>query len=262
MANVASTREATMARAVPVTSLARWQYLVLGLAIVTVIEVFYRWWQGMFAFTKGLDSTHPDFWTYWMPLLYIELPGIFGAGAILWYWIWRTRDRNLDNLPPQVEFRRWVSFLMWLIVYAYALYWGASFYTEQDAAWHNVVIRDTSFTPSHITEFYMSYPVYIVFGVASWLWARTRLPAYSKGFSVPLTLAIIGPYMILPNVGLNEFGHAFWIMEELFVAPLHWGFVTLGWAGLCILGVLVQGVLRCSRLLAQMQESRAGLSVV
>ncbi len=38
--------------------------------------------------------------------------------------------------------------------------------------------------------------------------------------------------MILPNVGLNEWGHAFWFVDELFAAPLHWGFVTLGWCGL------------------------------
>src|SRR5437879_12194461 len=38
--------------------------------------------------------------------------------------------------------------------------------------------------------------------------------------------------MILPNVGLNEWGHAFWFVDELFAAPLHWGFVILGWCGL------------------------------
>jgi methane/ammonia monooxygenase subunit C len=64
--------------------------------------------------------------------------------------------------------------------------------------------------------------------------------------------------MILPNVGLNEWGHAFWISEELFVAPLHWGFVVLGWTGLCLGGVLMQVVFRCSRLLSAVsEESRA-----
>jgi methane/ammonia monooxygenase subunit C len=27
-------------------------------------------------------------------------------------------------------------------------------------------------------------------------------------------------------------GPAFWFVDELFAAPLHWGFVTLGWCGL------------------------------
>jgi methane/ammonia monooxygenase subunit C len=46
--------------------------------------------------------------------------------------------------------------------------------------------------------------------------------------------------MILPNVGLNEWGHTFWFMEELFVAPLHYGFVIFGWLALAIAGVLLQ----------------------
>jgi methane/ammonia monooxygenase subunit C len=46
--------------------------------------------------------------------------------------------------------------------------------------------------------------------------------------------------MILPNVGLNEWGHTFWFMEELFVAPLHYGFVIFGWLALAVMGTLTQ----------------------
>ena len=46
--------------------------------------------------------------------------------------------------------------------------------------------------------------------------------------------------MIIPNVGLNEWGHTFWFMEELFVAPLHWGFVFFGWMALGVFGVVLQ----------------------
>ena len=122
--------------------------------------------------------------------------------------------------------------MMWLGVYLFGVYWGGSFFTEQDASWHQVIIRDTSFTPSHVVVFYGSFPMYIVCGVATYLYAMTRLPLYSRGTSFPLVMAIAGPLMILPNVGLNEWGHAFWFMEELFSAPLHWGFVVLGWSGL------------------------------
>jgi len=46
--------------------------------------------------------------------------------------------------------------------------------------------------------------------------------------------------MIFPNVGLNEWGHTFWFMEELFVAPLHWMFVFFGWFSLAVFGVSLQ----------------------
>jgi methane/ammonia monooxygenase subunit C len=43
--------------------------------------------------------------------------------------------------------------------------------------------------------------------------------------------------MILPSAGLNEWGSTFWVMEELFVAPLHWAFVFFGWFSLAVFGV-------------------------
>ena len=76
-----------------------------------------------------------------------------------------------------------------------------------------------------------------------------------RGISVPHLLAVVGPFMILPNVGLNEWGHAFWFMEEIFAAPLHWGFVILGWAGLALGGVLIQIVRRVNDLLPHVQNS-------
>ncbi|HXH10652.1 MAG TPA: methane monooxygenase/ammonia monooxygenase subunit C, partial [Alphaproteobacteria bacterium] len=60
------------------------------------------------------------------------------------------------------------------------------------------------------------------------------------GISLPYLILVVGPFMILPNVGLNEWGHTFWFMEELFVAPLHYGFVIFGWLALAVMGTLTQ----------------------
>ncbi len=80
--------------------------------------------------------------------------------------------------------------------------------------------------------------MYIVIGVGGFMYARTRLPTFAcKGWSTAYVLLFIGPFMIFPNVGLNEWGHTFWFMEELFVAPLHWGFVFFGWFSLAAFGV-------------------------
>ena len=61
----------------------------------------------------------------------------------------------------------------------------------------------------------------------------------------------IGPFMIIPNVGLNEWGHTFWFMEELFVAPLHWGFVFFGWMALGVFGVVLQLLINVQRLIGK-----------
>lgn len=57
--------------------------------------------------------------------------------------------------------------------------------------------------------------------------------------------------MIIPNVGFNEWGHTFWFMEELFVAPLHWGFVFFGWMVLAVFGVVLQILAGLRRLLGE-----------
>ncbi|WP_041355119.1 methane monooxygenase/ammonia monooxygenase subunit C [Nitrosococcus halophilus] len=59
-------------------------------------------------------------------------------------------------------------------------------------------------------------------------------------------------------MGLNEWGHTFWFMEELFVAPLQWGFVFFAWFILAIFGVFLQIQNRMRELIGQqLQQSKA-----
>ena len=177
-----------------------------------------------------------------MTILYTQEPVelVFFIGMI--GWMWKTRDRDIENVQPREELRRIFNLLAWIFVYGLAIYWGAGYFTEQDGTWHMTVIHDTDFTPSHIIEFYMAYPVYIIMGCGAFMYAsmyaRTRVPAFAcHGWSIAFVMLFVGPFMIFPNVGLNEWGDTFWFMEELFVAPLHWGFVFFGWFSLAVFGV-------------------------
>lgn len=209
-------------------------------AIMISLRVYQQWAGWEF----GLDASHPNFQTYWMNLFYIQL-GVIGAIAIgFWSWIWISRDRHVNEITPQEEVRRTFTFASFLCLYVFSVYWAGSFFAEQDAAWHQVAIRDTSFTPNHIVLFYGAFPFYIVMGVASFLYAITRLPYYAERLSVPLVLAVVGPFLLMPNVGFNEWGHAFWLFEEVFTAPLHWGFVVFAWSALALGGVLTEVMIR------------------
>lgn len=219
------------------------RWLAFAFGIYTVFYLWVRWYEGVYGWSAGLDAFAPEFEKYWMNFLYTEIVLEVTTASLLWGYLWKTRDRNLDALAPREELRRNFTHLIWLVAYAWAIYWGASYFTEQDGTWHQTIIRDTDFTPSHIIEFYLSYPIYIITGFASMIYAHTRLPYFDyrkKGLSVAYLITVVGPFMILPNVGLNEWGHTFWFMEELFVAPLHYGFVFFGWMALSILGLLLQ----------------------
>jgi methane/ammonia monooxygenase subunit C len=216
-----------------------------------------RLYQGAFALETGLDSTMPIFDVYWRRLFYIEIAvEIVFAIGVAWY-LWRTRDPDLDRLSTREEIRRYFTFVMWGGVYGLAVYWAGSYFGEQDNAWHQAAVRDTPFTPNHIVVFYLGFPLYTILGMATWLYARTRLPLYAEKISLPLTLAVAGPFMLLPSVGYNEWGHTFWYREELFAAPVHYGFVLSVWFALALAGTILQMVARMSVLLDRLAAESA-----
>ena len=121
----------------------------LGMALVLGIALFAIWFQQSFGHLYGLDSHAPEFDAYFMRFLKIELITEVVVAVALWSWLWKTRDRNMEAVGPKEEVQRYFSFVMWLGVYTFAVYWAASYFAEQDGAWHQVVTRDTAFTPSH-----------------------------------------------------------------------------------------------------------------
>ena len=222
----------------------------IGWLSMLAVIVFWLLYQRTYGYSHGLDSMTPEFDSIWMGLWRFNILANAVFFTVTIGWIWMTRDRNLADLNPKLELKRYFYWLGWLACYVFGVYFAGSLTLEQDAAWHQVIIRDTSFTASHIVAFYGTFPLYITCGVASYLYAQTRLPLYAQATSFPLVAAIVGPMFILPNVGLNEWGHAFWFVDEMFAAPLHWGFVALGWCGLfgAAGGVAAQTVSRMSNL--------------
>lgn len=214
-----------------------------GIAGLVTLFIAARSYQQAFAWSAGLDSSAPEFTTYWMNLFYAQVAAEAAVAAGLWGWLWRTRDRNLEALAPREEIRRYFRLVAWLLVYVVAVS-GAGFFAEQDATWHQTVVRDTEFTPSHIVLFFGAMPIFVIIGVSSYLYARTRIPMFANAHSVPFLIAVAGPFLMLPNVGFNEWGHTFWIMEEIFSAPLHGGFVVFAWAALALGGILFQALPR------------------
>lgn len=236
------------------------KYLSALLAIL-VLYVGISLYQMAYGESTGLDSTDPLFQTYWMRLFYIEIAFLIALAATLWSYLWRTRDRDLDRLTPREELRRYIILTMWISVYTFATYWAGSYFAEQDNAWHQVAVRDSALTVNHIVEFYFCFPFYTILGVSAWLYARTRLPLFARGISLPLTLAVVGPFMIFVAVGFNEWGHTFWFREEFFGAPMHYSFVLGVWFAHAVAGILLQSVQRMKQLIESIDPRLAPQAV-
>ena len=211
--------------------------LVAMVGIVFAICGAWRWYQQIEGFKSGLDASEAAFWEKWMPLWYLNLAATAVAQTSVPLYMWLTRDRALSKVTPEVELKRYFLFFAMLVTMTMtqtiSIVFGAT-----DAAWHQVVVRDTSLTPSHIVLFFGIVPLFTTFGLAAFFYALTRIPDFSRSVPLALVLAIMAPFMVLPSVAYNEWGHAFWLMEELFIAPLHWGFVALAWGFMAALGVI------------------------
>jgi methane/ammonia monooxygenase subunit C len=202
-----------------------------------------------YAFTVGLDYYEPEFARYWMTVFWIQIAAVAATLFAVVVYLWRTRELAPDRVPPEVELNRYFSFAAWLIAYTLVIVIAGVIQGESDAAWHQVVIRDTDFTPTHIALFYLCVPGIIITGVGSFLYAKTRLPMHSRKSLLPLGVAIAGPILIMPNVGFNEWGHTFFYAEELFGAPIHWGFAALGFALLALGGIVIHVLQRVADLI-------------
>jgi methane/ammonia monooxygenase subunit C len=214
--------------------------VLIGVLALTLFVAFLRSYEQLFAWSSGLDSFSPEYHLFWINLLQAAIFVSIASAAALAAYLWRTRDRELATISPALETRRLIYLVQWLVIFALALFWGLSFFSEQTAVWHMTAVRDTDFTPSNIVTFYISYPFFAIVGAGAFLYARTRLPLFSKGYSLAFLVLVVGVFMTIPNVGFNEWGHTAWSMDEGFAGPLHWGFVFFGWMSLAIFGVVLQ----------------------
>ncbi len=216
---------------------------------ISFIYLLSRMYLHEFAFTVGLDYFEPEFAQYWMTLFWFQIAAVTLTLFAVVVYLWKTRELSPHKVTPEIELNRYFGFAAWLTAYTLVILIAGVLQGESDAAWHQVVIRDTDFTPTHIALFYLCIPGVVITGVGSFLYAKTRLPMHAKKHLLPLGVAIGGPILTMPNVGLNEWGHTFFYAEELFGAPIHWGFAALGFALLGLGGIVIHVVQRVNELI-------------
>ena len=223
--------------------------ILVGLIIIVVAAAalgLYRWYMETTAFTVGLDYFEPEFETYWMSMLYVQaavIPLIGAIGAPL-LWFTRPTAEEKHAMAPADELSRYVLIFTILAVASLLVTCVLGIWVEADAAWHQVTVRDTDFTPTHIQLFYGVIPLAAVGIVLGLIWLHTRMPDYHNRVSVPLVITAAAPLLIMPNLGYNEWGHTFFYAEELFAAPVHYGFVVLGWGLFAVGGFILECVKR------------------
>ena len=223
-----------------VTSYIRPGKIIIAIsAVVTCLLVGYRFYLHEFSFSYGMDSFVPGFELYWMRLLWWQLLLFAVVTPVSCLYLWLSREENVLNISPREELYRYRLLFTYLLAMT-PVFIFMVLATESDAAWHQVTIRDGSFTPTHIGLFYFAMPLSFAFIMFGFVWIHLRLPDFHNRLSLPLLIVALAPLLVLPNLGLNELGYTFFYAEELFAAPIHWGFVLFSWGVYALSGFSIQ----------------------
>ena len=217
-------------------------FSVLVIILASVALGAYRLYMETTAFTLGLDYFEPEFEIYWMRMLYaqgIVIP-LIGAIGLPLIWFTRPTSDEVHAMPANKELGYYLLIFAIMAAASFLIVAILGLFVEADAAWHQVTIRDTDFTPTHIQLFYGVIPIGAVALVLGLVWLHTRMPDYQGRVSIPLVIIASAPVMIMPNLGYNEWGHTFFYAEELFAAPIHYGFVMLAWGFFAISGFILE----------------------
>ena len=234
--------------------LVRNRFVYMMGALVAMVGVSLRLYLDTMGFSVGTDYYSDEFQVYWMPLLYGELlfTSAFAIGLSAYFWL--TRETDKYSISKELELKRYWRLLSVFTVMGLWAGFIASTAIESDAAWHQVTIRDTDFTPTHIIIFYFALPFLTAMLLPAFVWTHTRLPEYMGRVSIPFLGVVFGILMIMPNYGFNEWGHTFFYAEELFAAPIHWGFVFLGWSLFLLIPLSMQIISKMCRLIVETTE--------
>lgn len=231
----------------PTDWLGGWRTLLWGYAAVLALflglELYVlRFW------TAGLDSASYEFTLYWRSLFVAEILSVGAFTGLWWEWLVKSgRALAAEKVDAREEVRRTATFWGLVGITSLILYFMASFFPNQDGAWHQTVVRDTAITPPHVVMFYMAFPLGITFSIGTYLHGRTRLPAVygpSRGFPWSFAFLIAASVTEMLQVAFNEWGHSLWWAEEFFAAPFHWPFVTYGWLAGGIFALWAETIIR------------------
>lgn len=234
-------------------------FITLVIVLATVVLGAYRVYMETTAFTLGLDYFEPEFEIYWMRMLYAQgiIIPLIGAIGLPWLWFTRPSAEEVNAMPASKELGHYILIFSVMAAASFLIVAILGLFVEADAAWHQVTIRDTDFTPTHIQLFYGVIPIGAVGLVLGLVWLHTRMPDYQGRVSIPLFIVASAPLLIMPNLGYNEWGHTFFYAEELFAAPVHYGFVMLGWGFFAISGFIIECIKRVIILTKVTDETQA-----
>lgn len=197
-------------------------FSVAGVSVMFLVGLYLAGWIGNETAASSREAFTPGSMLGYLPIWLAEA----GFALMLWRRIVRTRDpahiATADNdkrMPQAFLLTIWLGLDLLMVIA------GGGILAHMDAPW--LQLSTSSISPAHLVTFITVMPAYIVFGVSSWLFARTRLPEFAKGNFDHFVIVTIAPFMFLPALDPQDLTHSLDPSSNLYLV-IYW-VVTIAW---------------------------------
>ena len=162
-------------------------------------------------------------------------------GAVVFYWLWRSRHDHAPEADPHEEVRRYIALVIWLAVHTAVVFTAGSIFAHQDSTWYATSVQQSGIMPAHRLIFFVNMPAYIIIGGGAYLYAETRLPNLAKRSKLAFAIVVFAPFSFVPAFSAGYLDHSYDIAESLYVAV--YGLLNVTWV-ICGMGTLLSRSLR------------------
>ena len=213
-----------------------------------------------YGLSTGLDSLSPTFRRHWYPVMAINIVVLWPLLAVMVLRLAHKRC-SLCKRGAKVsgaasvnhELQHLWTYLTLTLAAPVALVFQFLVAGGVEPAWHQILLRDTTFSPTHIFLFQTFLPIGVALTVASFLYGRTRLPrVFPRQRGLPLATVVLSitSALVFVLATFNEFGHTQWWPEERFSQPAHALFIVFYFVfGGVVVAQIVPAVARVCELL-------------
>lgn len=217
-------------------------FAVAGVTFMLLLGLYLAGWLGGASGASTVNFS-PHALLDYLPVWVVE--AVFAL--TIWRWILRTQEASLaaDNggRVPQT-----LVLMIWLTLDVFMVIVGGGFLAHMDTPWAQMSTAKLS--PAHLVTFIAVMPAYVVFGIASWLFALTRLPEFARGKTDHFLVITFAPFMFLPVFDPQDLIHSLDPNRSLYLV-VYWT-VIIAWTA--NIGWLLTKLFR--HLLVKLSDSR------
>lgn len=196
-------------------------FSVAGVSVMFLLGLYFAGWIGNETAASSRQSFSAGSMAAYLPVWIGE--SVFAV--MLWRQIWQTQDAAHAAVGKDKHVAQAFLLIVWLGLDLLMVIAGGGVLAHMDAPWAQM--SAASISPAHLMTFIAVMPAYIVFGVSSWLFARTRLPEFAKGNLGHFLIVTFAPFMFLPAFDPQDLIHSLNPNSDLYLV-LYW-MITITW---------------------------------